>query len=61
MPHEEGSSISLHLRLSPELLTAILRIAGRSGRPLEATIVSLLWVAAGQIELRPWPEGDDRG
>lgn len=59
MPHERADRISVTLRLSPELLTAILRISHRAGRPLEATIVSLLWIAAGLLELRGDP--DDAG
>lgn len=60
MPHDKADRISVTLRLSPELLTALLRISHRAGQPLEASVVSLLWIACGLFELRARPGDDDR-
>ncbi|MBA7653087.1 hypothetical protein ES703_60929 [subsurface metagenome] len=49
---DPGTTVTLHL--SPALYATIQRVASRAGKPLPSTIVSLLWIACGQLQLGPW-------
>lgn len=52
MPREKPTSVTVTLNLSPALYATIQRVAGRAGKPLASTIVSLLWIAVGRLDLR---------
>lgn len=53
MPHKEDLRRVVTLQLSPALYATIQRVAARAGKPLGSTIVSLLWIACGKLDLRP--------
>ena len=53
MPRKDDGVVTVTLRLSPALYATVQRVAGRAGKPLQSTIVSLLWIACGRLSLRP--------
>ena len=57
MPRKDSEVVTVTLRLSPALYLTIQRVAGRAGKPLASTIVSLLWIALGRLQLGPWRKG----
>ncbi len=57
MPHKEDPRFTVKVQLSPALYATIQRVAGRAGKPLGPTIVSLLWIACGRLQLGPWKKG----
>lgn len=61
MPREKPTSVTVTLQLSPALYATIQRVAARAGKPLESTIVSLLWIACGQLQLGPWRKHRPQG
>lgn len=52
MAREKPNYVAVTIRLSPALCSTIQRVAGRAGKPLGSTIVSLLWIALGRLDLR---------
>jgi len=60
MPRAEDPKFRVVLNLSPALYATIDRVAGRAGKPLASTIVSLLWIACGKLDLQPRPRGYDK-
>ena len=54
MPDEEDHYFNIKIRLSPALYATINRVAMRAGKSLNSTIVSLLWIACGRLDLSPW-------
>lgn len=57
MPRKDSEVVTVTLRLSPALYATIQRVAGRAGKPLASTIVSLLWIALGRLQIGPWKKG----
>lgn len=57
MARERPGNVTVTLTLSPALYATIQRVAGRAGKPLGSTIVSLLWIACGRLQLGPWKKG----
>ena len=53
MPRKEDPRFTVKVRLAPALYATIQRTAARAGKPLASTIVSLLWIACGQLAVRP--------
>lgn len=54
MARDVDQYLTFTLKLSPALYSTINRVAGRAGKSLNATIVSLLWIACGRLQLGPW-------
>lgn len=59
-PREFPGYGTITIKLSPALLATINRVATRAGKSLNSTIVSLLWIACGRLDLRRRSGNRDR-